>query len=507
MDYDKSLERTDIMIRSTVPGIIKSRAETTPEKLAIIENGRILSFEQLYKRINSAAAFFSEKGMKKGSHVISVARPDLEYIICMYAVLGIGAIHIPVENHIPIERLAEIADAVDADYIISDEKPEHSSVWLSPRDIEYDRETIQWNPVIVTNDCSEIVFTTGTTGKSKGVMLTSRCLEVYLEVMNHSFQLDEESVFLLTTPLNHVGGMHRIHQCMAAGSTIILMDGVRNLKAFFGAIHQYGVTHTYLPPASVKLLITLAKKEVAKLDGKLKFIYTASAPFPVKDIETLMELLPNTRLHQGYGSSETGSICNCCYNAPGENVDCLGKPYPCVDVILSDEEGNIITEPNKEGFIRSKSEMNMIGYYKEPELTARVLRDGYIYSSDLMFFDEKGNLHFAGRGDDVINVRGFKVSPVEVENYALKHSSIADCACIPYEDKKQGIVVKLLVKLNNGYRLNSNAITEFLSSGLEPYKIPTFIEQIDEVERTSNGKLDRKKMISKYSKEQNSYGN
>ena len=486
----------------TVTGIIKRHAEETPDKAAIIIGAAVLSYNELYKMISSAATFLVGQGVQKGSHVVSVARPDFEYVACMYAALGIGAVHIPVENHIPVERLSDIANAVDADFVISEEKPDYDCSWIAPETINYKSESADLKPVGISDECSEIVFTTGTTGKSKGVMLTSHCLDVYLKTMNPSFQLDENSVFLVTTPLNHVGGMHRIHQCMAAGSTIILMDGIRDLRAFFAAIHTYGVTHTYLPPASVKLLITLAKKEVSKLDGKLKFIYTASAPFPVKDIEILMSLLPHTRLHQGYGSSETGSICNCCYNAPGESVDCLGKPYAGVEVILSDSKGNIINEPYKEGFIRSKSGMNMIGYYNEPELTAQVLRDGFIYSSDLMFFDDRGNLHFAGRGDDVINVRGFKISPTEVENFVLKHPSVSDCVCIPYEDERQGCVIKLLVCLNDGYQLEPEDITSFVSSGLEPYKVPKYIEQVYEIARTPNGKINRKAIIEKYSNRQ-----
>ena len=487
------------MERLTVTGIIRQRAESTPDKIAIIVNDQRLNYRQLYKSISAAAAYLHKKGVKRGSHVVSVASPSFEYVISMYAALGIGAVQIPVENHIPIDRLSEIAKAVDADFVISEKEPDYNCVWISPREIDDTSDVPDLEPVGISDECSEIVFTTGTTGKSKGVMLTSHCLEVYLTAMNPSFRLDETSVFLVTTPLHHVGGMHRIHQCMAAGSTVILMDGVRDLRAFFGAIHAYGVTHTYLPPASVKLLITLARKELARLDGKLQFIYTASAPFPVKDIETLMSLLPHTHLHQGYGSSETGSICNCCYNAPGESADCLGKPYPCVEVVLADADGKIITEPYKEGFIRSRSGMNMIGYYKEPELTAKVLKDGFIYSSDLMFFDEKGNLHFAGRGDDVINVRGFKVSPTEVENLVLKHPSVADCVCIPYEDPQQGCVIKLLVRLNEGYALDMEDITVFLSEGLEPYKVPKFIEQVDEILRTPNGKVDRKAIIKQYS--------
>ena len=270
---------------------------------------------------------------------------------------------------------------------------------------------------------------------------------------------------------------------------------IKNLKAFFKSIDDYGVTHTYLPPASVKMLLTLAKKDLAKLNGKLQFIYTASAPFPMADIETLMSIRPNTRLHQGYGSSETGSICNCCYNAPGNTINSLGKPYDCVEVILHDEDGNEITEPFKEGYIRSRSKMNMLGYYKEPELTATILKDGFVYSHDLMFFDEKGELHFAGRGDDVINIRGFKITPTEIEDVALRFDKIADCACIPYDDKTFGRVLKMFVVMKKGETFNIEEITTYLETKLEAYKLPKYIECIAEIPKTYNGKIDRKKLI------------
>ncbi len=485
--------------RLAVAGIIKKYAMEDPNKSAIIIGDQITSYGELFEKISSAAHFLMEKGIKAGSHVVSVARPDLEYIVCMYALLGIGAVHIPAENKVPPARLAEIAQAVDAELVIGLEQPESDVAWLHPEAIEMDRKGLDWEPVFVSDECSEIIFTTGTTGKSKGVMLSSHCLETYLEAMAPAFRLNKESVFLVTTPLNHVGGLHRIHQCMAANSTVIVMDGIRDLRAFFGAIHTHGVTHTYLPPASVKLLITLAKKKLAELDGKLQFVFTASAPFPVADIEVLISLLPHTHLYQAYGSSECGSVCSCCYNAPGETMNSLGKPYPCVEVKLLDEEGNEVHGANKEGFICVRSEMNMLGYYNEPELTASVLKDGFIYTKDLLFFDEKGSLHFAGRGDDVINVKGFKVAPTEVENCAMRHPSINECICIPYEDRIQGRVVKMLVCLNKGFSLDADALVEFLSKELEAYKVPKYIEQIDAIEKTPNGKINRKQMISIYS--------
>ena len=484
--------------RPAITGLLRQFAYETPDKTALIVNGECISYSRFYRLVTGAARFLREWGLKKGGHVLMEAVPCLPFLVYEYAVLGLGAVHIPAENRAPGGRLGEIAGAVDADLVISTEKPEAEVPWMAFENLLLEEiEDEDWLPVPVSHDCSEIIFTTGTTGKSKGVMLSPRCLEVYLEALNPYFGIRAESVFLVTTPLNHVGGMHRIHQCISVGCTAVVMDGIRNLKAFFNAMHEYGVTHTYLPPASVKMLITLAKKELAALDGQLEFIYTASAPFPAKDMEVFISLLPHVRLHQGYGSSETGSISNCQYNAPGKTINSLGKPYDCVEVRLEDEAGRPVTEPGREGYIRSRSGMNMLGYYKEPELTASVLKDGFIYSNDLMFFDEEGELHFAGRGDDVINIRGFKVAPLEVENTALQYEAIDECVCVPYEDEALGRVLKMYVVMKAGEDFRPEAITAFLASKLEDYKLPRFMESLAEIPRTFNGKIDRKKLSGK----------
>lgn len=486
--------------RLAITGIVKEHARLQPDKVAFVVENTPVTYGEFYEKVSAAAAKLQAMGVTKGSHVLSVAQPKLSFLVCMYAILGIGAVHIPAENRIPSARLAEIAHSVDAKLVIASEDPDCGVPYTTAEAvIEGGAADPDWEPAGVCDDCAEIIFTTGTTGKSKGVMLSTHCLEVYLDAINPSFGMKKESAFLVTTPLNHVGGIHRIHQCMKVGCTAVLLDGIKDLRAFFNAIYDYNVTHTYLPPASVKMLLTLAKKQLTALNGKLEFIYTASAPFPAADIEVLMSLLPNTRLHQGYGSSETGSICNCQYNAPGQTINCLGKPYDGVEVMLFDADGNQVTEPNKEGFIRSRSGMNMLGYYKEPELTASVLKDGFVYSKDLMYFDEGGGLHFAGRGDDVINIRGFKVAPVEVEEVALKHPCVHDCVCLPYDDRVRGRIIKMVVQVKEGQTLDTESITEFLSQKLEGYKVPQLIEEVAEIARTQNGKLNRKEMIRQYS--------
>ena len=485
--------------RPAITGIIKAHAAATPDKIAFIINNESITYGDLYQKVTAAADYFAAMGIGRGSHVLSVASPDLNYVVCMYALLGLEAMHVPAENRIPAARISEIAHNVDADLIIAPEDPDCGIAWTCAEQVAAHTDFApDWEPVGVSDECTELIFTTGTTGKSKGVMLSSHCLETYMAAINPTFRMNSETVFLVTTPLNHVGGLHRIHQCMKEGCTAILMDGIKDLRAFFYNINTYGVTHTYLPPASVKMLLTLAKKQLAALDGKLEFVYTASSLFPKADMEALMSLLPNTHLHQGYGSSECGSVCNCHYKAPGTPINCLGKPYSQVEVKLLDADGNIVEGPHKEGFICVKSDMNMLGYYKEPELTASVLKDGFVHSHDLMYFDENGGLYFAGRGDDVINIRGFKVAPTEVEEIALKHPAINDCVCIPYKNV-MGDTIKMVVKLNEGYELDTESISNLLSEKLEPYKVPSIIEAVEEIARTANGKLNRKQVIAEHS--------
>ena len=144
----------------------------------------------------------------------------------------------------------------------------------------------------------------------------------------------------------------------------------------------------------------------------------------------------------------------------------------------------------------------MLGYYNEPELTAKVLKDGFVYSSDLMFFDDRGKLHFAGRGDDVINVRGFKVAPTEVENLALKYPGINECICIPYEEGKLGRSIKLLICTDDREGFDRDKLAAYLAESLEPYKVPKYIEHVDEIIKTPNGKIHRRMMIQKYSNQE-----
>ena len=167
-------------------------------------------------------------------------------------------------------------------------------------------------------------------------------------------------------------------------------------------------------------------------------------------------------------------------------------------MFIVDEDYNRIeaTEDNP-GIIAIRSNTVTAGYWNEPEITANTIIDGVIYMTDLGYL-ENGYLYLVGRRDDVINVGGLKIAPTEVEDVVLRHETVDECVCIPYEDKRFGRVVKLLVKVKGGCELNAEELASYIADKVEDYKVPKFIEAVDEIPRTFNGKIDRKKIIKMY---------
>jgi len=342
----------------------------------------------------------------------------------------------------------------------------------------------------------EILFTTGTTGKSKGVMITHYGQMNMCESQNAVLNYSEDNVWLIPTPMNHAAGLRKTHMSMVRGSTVVLMDGFKNLKLFFSNMREYGVTSLYLPPSAVHYILMLASKELAKFDEQLDFLYSSSSALPGGDKEKLIELLPHVRKFDAYGGSEVGAVVYIDYNAIRGDGRCVGKPNPGVDVFIVDENYQPMkSSEGNPGIIAIRSNTVTAGYWNEPELTAQTIHDGVIYMSDLGYISDEGYLYLVGRRDDVINVGGLKVAPTEVEDIAQRYEKIAECACIPFEDKAYGKCLKMFVVMKDGNAFDASEVVSYLESKLEAYKIPKFVECVAEIPKTFNGKIDRKKLI------------
>jgi acyl-CoA synthetase (AMP-forming)/AMP-acid ligase II len=313
-------------------------------------------------------------------------------------------------------------------------------------------------------------------------MVSHRALIADAENLIAGQGFSHDLVFIINGPLNHIGSLSKIWPCIILGATIIILEGMKDLNAFFCALdYPAKKMATFFVPATIRMLLQFGPDKLASYADKLDFIESGAAPLPQADMLRLCELLPKTRLYNTYASTETGIIATYNYNDGRCMANCLGRPMPHSRVFITPE-----------GLIACQGDTLMSGYVGDPELTATVLRDNTIFTSDVGTLDEEGMLHLSGRASDVINVGGFKVSPIEVEEVAMSNPMVSDCICISASHPVTGHALKLLVVTSPGQTLDKRTLARFLADRLEPYKVPMLYEQVDTIARTYNGKLNRK---------------
>ena len=463
-----------------------------PNDEAVICDDIVTTYEELVHMIKSIAFYLKNKGIKKGDCVAVQAMHSPLCVASYYAVHLLSAILVPIEKTAPKERTQEIMDDTKCNLIISNILIDNKSItYKEIKNIVNEGEELDITEYPNINDPCEMVFTTGTTGKSKGVLISHFNISWYSYATAKYIDMKKGNKFFITTPLNHAGGLRRTHLSLANGCTLVYMDGISDLNKYFDYIKRYNVTSLYLPPVAIRLLVTKTGDYLSNFKDQIDFVYSSSSPIPEGDCEKLKELLPNTRLYNAYEASETPGVSAYNYNVKNPLKNCMGKPNYGVEFGVLDENGNISREVNKEGQLCIKSKMNMMRYYNADDLTKNVYKDGWFISNDLGYIDENGNIYYNGRKGDVINVGGYKISPIDVEEVALLSGLLKECICVSDKDKFDNTILKLLVvPINENY--SDIKLMEFMSKKLEGYKLPKKIEIIEKVEKTFNGKINRK---------------
>ena len=452
-------------------------AQETPEKIAVVCNQEECSYKTLYERVCRRAEELTPSKPPRGEAFCSPPRgswrgvipfrstQNIDFLVEYMAIHKAGAAAAPLEHDIPEERFNEIA----------------RQLAVTP----------------VPEGTADVLYTTGTTGRSKGVIMSHLTILSDAENLIDGQGFMPDIVFVINGPLNHIGSLSKIWPVIMQGGTLYITSGMKNLEEFFMPFDYAKGTKfaTFLVPASIRILLQLSSERLKSYASKIDFLETGAAPMMQSDMEELCRLLPNTRLYNTYASTETGIITTYNYNGGKCQAGCLGRPMKHARLFITPE-----------GFIACQGPTLMTGYIGDPELTATVLRsypplprEGQgggvvptLITADRGIIDDEGMLHLLGRDDDVINVGGFKVAPTEVEDVAMSLPEVADCVCIAAEHPIAGRTLKLLVVMTEGSAFDKRIIARYLKSRLESYKVPLLYEQVEKVNRTYNGKLDRK---------------
>jgi len=429
----------------TLEDYLAQDARLYPDKTAVITRDETLNYAQLWQRVQQRA-----KDFPKGQVIAFRTTQDIDFLVTYFAIHLAGSVATPLEKNTPDALFEEI------------------SAHLSSLPLCH-------------NGLADILYTTGTTGKSKGVMISHRTIIADAENLIAGQGFSHDLVFVIHGPLNHIGSLSKIFPIILQGGTLHILDGLRDAEIFFDAFKAEGKYATFFVPANIRFLLTFDAQRFAALADRLDFVESGGAPLSHADMLQLCEILPHTRLYNTYASTETGIIATYDYNDGRCLSGCLGHPMPHSRVTITPE-----------GMISCQGDTLMSGYIGDPELTATVLRGDTVYMSDYGSIDEDGMLHIGGRESEVINVGGYKVAPTEVEDVAMSIEGIQDCICISADHRIMGKAVKLLVVMKEGAVFDKKTIARYIAARLEPYKVPQLYEQVEKIARTYNGKLDRK---------------
>ncbi len=473
----------------TVLQCIKANAEKMPDKMAVADVNLSFSYSEYWDKIQNAAAFLENIGAKKGEYILIKASQTVEFMVLLHAVQLSGAVCVPLEKSINKARALEILQETGGTKIFGD--IDGCACYNINEALSY--KCIKANFAMPNeNEQAMVLFTTGTTGKSKGIVLTYSAEYAAAENVMYGVEMKQNNVELIPMPMNHSFSLRRYFANMLNGSSVVVVDGVFFVKILFEMMEKHKVTALAMAPAAMNIILMLTKEKLAQYADRLDYIQFGAAPLAEADKEHLLRLMPDLRLYNIYGSTEMGCACILNFNSKDNRPQCIGYPAKNAVFTIVDETGKQIKNATAQnpGYLSYTGSMAMKGYLNDITLTEKTIVNGYLKSNDLGYIDAQSRVYMLGRADDIIISGGNKISPLEVEEAARKHKGVLDCICKSKEDALLGAVPILYVVADEN--LNIAKLTEHLANLLEDFKRPRSIKKIDKVPRTYNDKIDRK---------------
>lgn len=485
-------------VRSIVE-IVAKYAEEIPEAPCVVDDTGIHTYGMVWAEVCKVAALFKKWGLARQERIMVECTQDVRFLIADLACELLDLIFVPTEHKASLERIKTIAEDTEAKMFLFDTEYDVciKKITLSEMFEEAQNTNEEARRHFPEQEnTAEILYTTGTTGKSKGIEITNANNIALAENVKYGTQMKKENVELIPLPLSHSHGLRCCYANLLNGSAVVLVDGVINVKKIWGMIKKYHVTAMDLSPSAVIVLEKLSKGKLQQVADQIDYIQVGTAILSEEAEQILKSRFPNSRLYNFYGSTESGRTCVLNFNTEKKPSGCIGRPTRNAMFLVTDEQRRpIVSSKDNMGLLASAGAMNMRGYWKQPELTEKTMQQGYVYTNDVGYIDEQGYIYVLGRRDDIINYKGIKIAPDEIEEKVLKYPDVLDCACVPKNDPISGQVPKLFIVARDEEKFEKGDLISFLKKYIDENKMPREIELIQEIPRTYNGKVQRRKLI------------
>jgi len=499
-------------------------------------DGRTVTWAQHHERSCQVARALESEGVGPGDRVAFLDRNGLEYFEVLFGGALLGAVNVAVNWRLAPPEMAAVIDdsratvlVVHPEYVSSlaamasglpsvtkvvvlgdpDARADVGGASDRARRAGYqdwlaDRPATDPGHQSGPDDVALQLYTSGTTGLPKGVMLANRNIRCMLEhAAGDAFDIDERTVSLVAMPLFHIGGSGWALSAMSRGGTSVILRDL-DPSELLRLVAAERITHAFLVPAV--LMALLATPAVIGTDlSSLDTIFYGASPIAEDVLARCIETL-GCRFSQVYGMTETtGAIVRLAqedHDPVGPRRHLLraaGKALPGVEVQVVEPDTGAVLAPGTVGEIRTRSGFNMLGYWGKPEETARTIDDdGWLRTGDAGYLDEEGYLYLHDRIKDMVVSGGENIYPAEVENVLLAVPEVADAAVIGVPDDKWGETVKAICVAAPGTTIDPAAVVSFCRERLAHYKCPTSVDVVDALPRNPSGKVLKRELREPY---------
>lgn len=487
--------------------VLETTAARQGQKIAVITKDEELSFATLVQRVQALAAHLQQEGIGQGDRVGMLLPNSTAIPLGYYATQKIGAVTVILDARLKGKELEGVLKDADLKLLVA-----HSQlygevaeiframtavpVWIVAGDGERSFEKrfaapggSVSQPRLNPDDDALILYTSGTTGEPKGVVLSYRNLAQYPLVMSEMGVTDSSTIRGCILPMSHIVGPVVCNELAARGYTLVIFDQINPITLLEG-IQKYRVNVFESVPIVFQLL--LGVKNLASYDtSSMKIAAMMGTSIPLPLLRAFQAAQPHIKVIQGYGLTETSPMITLVEPDKAEaKMGSIGRAVPRVEVKIIDEGGKElgVDEP---GEIITRGPHVMKGYFRRSDATAQRIRDGWLYTGDVGKRGSDGYYYHLGRCDDMIITGGLNVYPAEVENLIYTYPGVQETIVFAIPDAKRGQVIGAAVVPRPGMSIAEKELLGFMRGNLANFKVPAKIVIREALPRTSSGKTIR----------------
>ncbi len=501
----------------------------SPEKTAVWARGNSLTYRQLEEQSNQLACFLRARGIRKGDRIGMYFPKGVESIVSMLGILKAGAVYVPLDPQAPVKRISYIiANCGMRGLVTTSAKLRGLDLGLTPS-VEFsllvdqgscsngagDKSgwgdltalpTAPLETISVETDLAYILYTSGSTGDPKGVMISHRNALTFVDWCANTFRPRPEDRFSNHAPLHFDLSVFDVYNSIEAGATVYLLDHETTLfpSSVASFIEKHQLSVWYSVPSALTSLLLHGNLGAHNLE-RLRLILFAGEVFPMKYLRQALEAFPHAEFHNLYGPTET----NVCTYFPVDRTQAatldrlpIGRACANTEAFAVDDSNQIIG-PGGTGELYVRGPSVAMGYWGDPEKTRRSMLPNHfqrnfeerIYrTGDLVSLDDDGTFWFLGRRDNMVKSRGYRIELGEIETALYSHPAVREAAVIAIPDELVGNILKAVVVLDGSAPLSATDIQRHCAMRIPSYMIPEPVVFLDSLPKTSTGKVDRRKL-------------